>query len=503
MIRVTNTLSQNVLATSKPLNLSVKRLKVAVNIMPLDLFSPLADRPWAMWLDSSISNHVDARFDILVWQPEVTLSTYSNKTHIHYPNINETHISVEDPLTLLKSIQKQVLTPLLASPQKLPFLGGALGYFAYDLGRRFEKLPEQAVQDINVPEMAVGIYAQAIIFDHKSKQYFLICQDKKRLELERFLQNIINRSHTIAQDQFVLTSTWQSNMDKASYTEKFKQVQQFLSAGDCYQINLAQRFSANYQGDEFQAYIALRNENKAPFSAFIRLENTAILSVSPERFLQLSQGKVQSKPIKGTIPRSKNKQQDKKNAQLLAHSIKDRAENVMIVDLLRNDISKVCKANSVVVAKLFDIESFPAVHHLVSTVEGQLAEQYDACDLLRGAFPGGSITGAPKIRAMEIIEQLEPHRRSVYCGSIGYISNCGTMDTSITIRTLICQKSADKNSQGIIYCWAGGGLVADSTAASEYQETFDKVNRILPILAKLTSTKPSKLNRNSKERSDE
>ena len=489
----------NALFSVNPLTLSVKKLTLAKDITPVDLFTPLANEPWAMWLDSGQSEHIDACFDILVWQPEVTLCTYGDKTHIHRTKTNEMHVSEEDPLSLLKNIQQQILKKSASSNKGLPFLGGALGYFAYDLGRRFEKLPELAEQDINLPEMAVGIYAQAIIFDHKRKQFFLICPEEKRIELTLFLQNIINEKQrqTKIQDDFVLTSSWQSNMDKASYIEKFKQVQQFLSSGDCYQINLTQRFSAHYQGNEFDAYMALRIENKAPFSAFMRLENTAILSVSPERFLQLSQGKVQSKPIKGTMPRSANKQQDDEYAQQLANSTKDRAENVMIVDLLRNDMSKVCKANSVVVPTLFDIESFPAVHHLVSTVEGQLAEQYDACDLLRGAFPGGSITGAPKIRAMEIIEQLEPHRRSVYCGSIGYISNCGTMDTSITIRTLICQKSDNKNGQGKIYCSAGGGLVADSIATSEYQETFDKVNRILPVLAKFTVTRAIKSNSNN------
>ncbi len=492
-------MASNALLHVHPLTLSVKKLSLPTDVTPLDLFTPLANESWAMWLDSGQSEHIDACFDILVWQPEVTLCTYGDKTIIHHTKTNKNAISEEDPLSLLENIQQQVLETLASSKQELPFLGGALGYFAYDLGRRFENLPNQAEQDINLPEMAVGIYAQAIIFDHKREQYFLICQEEKRLELTLFIQMIINKkqSQKSEQENFVLTSSWQSNMDKASYIEKFKQVQQFLSSGDCYQINLAQRFSANYQGNEFQAYIALRNENKAPFSAFIRLENTAILSVSPERFLQLSQGKVQSKPIKGTMPRGENKQQDNEYAEQLANSVKDRAENVMIVDLLRNDISKVCKANSVVVPKLFDIESFPAVHHLVSTVEGQLAEQYNACDLLRGAFPGGSITGAPKIRAMEIIEQLEPHRRSVYCGSIGYISNCGTMDTNITIRTIICQKGVQKNKPGKIYCSAGGGLVADSIATSEYQETFDKVNRILPVLAKFTVTRAIKSNSNN------
>jgi len=192
---------------------------------------------------------------------------------------------------------------------------------------------------------------------------------------------------------------------------------------------------------------------------------------------------VQSKPIKGTKARSVDPIIDQKNTIALKTSEKDRAENLMIVDLLRNDISKVCLPGSVKVPSLFDIESFPAVHHLVSTVVGELADNFKATDLIRGAFPGGSITGAPKISAMKIIEQLEPHRRSIYCGSIGYISACGNMDTSITIRTLVCEKTS--NTGGDIYCWAGGGIVADSEVDAEYQESFDKVNKILPILEQL------------------
>lgn len=482
-------LPTNFFCSKKPRQLSAKAFRLDYNVKPLDLFTPLADMPWAMWLDSCQSNHIDARYDILVWQADVTLSTYGNDTHVHCLQSDNKMVSQEDPLTLLKKIQNLVLLPPEPSTQKekLPFLGGALGYFSYDLSRRFEKIPVQAEQDINLAEMAVGLYSKAVIFDNKTEQFYLVCSEEERQQTELYLQQLLLQSKKLPEDYFTLTTNWQSNMDIDSYSEKFEQVQQYLLSGDCYQINLAQRFHANYQGDEFKAYLALRAANKAPFSAFIRLENAAILSVSPERFIQLSQGKVQSKPIKGTMPRSSNKKQDIENAEKLKNSVKDRAENVMIVDLLRNDISKVCKPNSVMVPKLFDIESFPAVHHLVSTVEGQLNEHYDGSDLLRAAFPGGSITGAPKVRAMEIIEQLEPHRRSVYCGAIGYISACGTMDTSITIRTLICQRNQHTNENNI-YCWAGGGLVADSTVESEYQETFDKVNRILPILESLRQT---------------
>jgi para-aminobenzoate synthetase component 1 len=471
-------------------------------LTPEILFSAIADLPWAIWLDSSFDNqssnkHVDSNFDILVWQPHTTLTTHGQKTQIETitsslnkgslkvdSSKSEVTISQDDPLTLVKQYQQSIFQHFTTNSQlqALPFQGGAVGYFAYDLGRRFEQLPNKAQQDISLPEMAVGIYQQAIIFDHQEKTCTLLCLESERNKIETWFDDKLMAFHNKNLPNFILQSSWQSNMSKNAYADKFQQVQDYLLSGDCYQINLAQRFSAKYQGDEFQAYLALRSNNSAPFSAFMRFEEAAILSVSPERFLQLKQDKVQSKPIKGTRPRHDNSDIDKANAQVLRHSAKDQAENVMIVDLLRNDISKVCIPGSVKVPKLFDIESFPAVHHLVSTVEGQLAQAFDGSDLLRAAFPGGSITGAPKIRAMEIIESLEPHRRSVYCGSVGYLSNCGNMDTSITIRTLVCENNT-------IHCWAGGGLVADSEVASEYQETYDKVNKIIPILSKLNTIK--------------
>ncbi|MDF4536337.1 aminodeoxychorismate synthase component I, partial [Vibrio parahaemolyticus] len=224
----------------------------------------------------------------------------------------------------------------------------------------------------------------------------------------------------------------------------------------------------HYTGSEWQAYLKLEKGNQAPFSAFLRLPQGAILSVSPERFLQVCDRVIETKPIKGTRPRHADKQQDALLKQDLVSAEKDQAENLMIVDLLRNDIGRVAKPGSVHVPKLFDVESFPAVHHLVSTIRATLDEQYQAADLLRACFPGGSITGAPKVRAMEIIEELEPHRRSAYCGSIGYLSRHGKMDTSITIRTLVAYQKQ-------LYAWAGGGLVADSEGAAEYQETLDKL----------------------------
>lgn len=456
--------------------ITVKPLVLDRNISPLKLFTPLSNQSWSIWLDSCESNHVDCRYDIMVWQPNITLITIGNSTTIHNLENNTTQMSEEDPLLLLKEVQEKLFSEISIMKSDVPFKGGAVGYFSYDLGRRFEVLPTTTIQDINLADMAVGIYTQAIIFDRKTQSLFLVCPEDKRKNIEKELQLYIFDNEN--EPSFKLTKAWQANMSKSEYQQKFYKVQDYLLSGDCYQINLAQRFTASYQGDEFSAYKALRTSNQAPFSAFMRLNESAILSISPERFLQVKQSKVQSKPIKGTRPRDSNLSKDRNYADELLHSEKDKAENLMIVDLLRNDLSKVCEPGSVIVPKLFEIESFPAVHHLVSTVEGILSPKFHTTDLLRGAFPGGSITGAPKIRAMEIIEELEPHQRSVYCGSIGYISACGNMDTSITIRTLVC-----KNSN--IYCWAGGGLVVDSKIDSEYQETFDKVNKILPVLAAL------------------
>jgi para-aminobenzoate synthetase component 1 len=262
----------------------------------------------------------------------------------------------------------------------------------------------------------------------------------------------------------------------ASYQQRFNQIQEYLLAGDCYQINLAQRFEVNYEGSEWEAFNLINGANCAPFSAFITLPESRILSVSPERFIKLDSRKIETKPIKGTRPRGRDDEQENQFIKSLQNSEKDRAENLMIVDLLRNDIGRVAQAGSVCVPKLFDVETFPAVHHLVSTIHAQLNEKYSAVDLLKASFPGGSITGAPKIRAMQIIEELEPHRRNAYCGSIGYISRHGQMDTSITIRTLVAER-------GKLYAWAGGGIVADSDCEEEYQETLDKLSKILPILS--------------------
>lgn len=430
-------------------------------------FAPLADEPWAMLLHSGFADHPHNRFDILVAQPRATLVTRGPQTACTIEGVTSEHL--DDPLFLLQqTLDSCGLTP--NAHADLPFLGGALGLFGYDLGRHFEKIPQRAQASINTPDMAVGIYDWALIADNKLQRLTLLSWGDISVRLA-WLESLT----VLPREPFRLTSGWRSNMTREQYGRNFRQVQEYLLSGDCYQVNLAQRFSAAYAGSEWEAFQKLNESNRAPFSAFVRLPESAILSLSPERFILLEGKKIQTRPIKGTLPRLACPQEDAKQAERLASSPKDRAENLMIVDLLRNDIGRVAVPGSVRVPELFVVEPFPAVHHLVSTITADLPETLRATDLLRACFPGGSITGAPKVRAMEIIEELEPQRRNAWCGSVGYISFCGNMDTSITIRTLTAE-------DGRLYCSAGGGIVADSTEDSEYQETFDKVNRILPLL---------------------
>ena len=429
-------------------------------------FARLSHLPWAMLLHSGHADHPHSRFDILVADPVGTLVTQGQNTHV---SLTDTRTSTDDPLALLEQALASLSLPTTSNPD-LPFQGGALGLFGYDLGRRFETLPDTAKNDIALPDMAVGLYDWAMIIDNHKQVVSLLSHTDVNARLAW-----LEEQRSPVRDDFRLTTEWRANMSPQEYADKFARVQAYLHSGDCYQVNLAQRFQTSYHGDEWQAFTRLNAHNRAPFSAFIRLEEGAILSLSPERFILLADGTIQTRPIKGTLPRLADPAADQLQAEKLAASTKDRAENLMIVDLMRNDIGRVAVPGSVRVPELFVVEPFPAVHHLVSTITARLPASRSACDLLRAAFPGGSITGAPKVRAMEIIDELEPHRRNAWCGSIGYLSLCGTMDTSITIRTLTAY-------EGQLYCSAGGGVVADSQPQAEYQETFDKVNRILQLL---------------------
>ncbi len=434
------------------------------------LFAAIRHLPCPVWLDSGKPGSQYGRFDIISAAPELLLTCIGSQTRLHTADGRE-QLFEEEFFTLLRQHLPRVNALPPDSPlAKLPFQGGALGYFGYDLGRQLEYLPSLARRDLELPDAWVGIYPWAIVQDHEQRQSWLLGPAPgAHNPLEYHLKSILEYKQKIFK-----INTIEPEVNANKYAGSVARIQQYIRAGDCYQVNYAQRFSARYSGDPFTAYLALRDALPSPFSAYLELgPGQAVLSLSPERFVRLRGGQVKTSPIKGTSARAGNPTDDLRAAQRLQHSVKDRAENLMIVDLLRNDLSKTCV--DVAVPELFALQSFANVHHLVSTVTGTLRPGADALALLKGCFPGGSITGAPKIRAMEIIEELEPCRRSVYCGSIGYLSADGSMDTSIAIRTLAC-------ADGSIHCWGGGGIVADSVVEQEYQESINKVKLLLDTL---------------------
>ncbi|MDD5753809.1 MAG: aminodeoxychorismate synthase component I [Methylococcales bacterium] len=436
------------------------------------IFSQLAESEWAVFLDSGHPRSTQGRYDIISGNPICTLVTHGDNTTI--TTKNDVIVSNENPFDLLKSELTrygEMFDSNNVAEFDLPFVGGAIGYFSYDLARCLENLPSLAEDAEEIPEMMVGIYDWAIIVDHETEKNYLLTYDETKFdEILHYLSGLQTTNDNML---FSVTSEIKANFSQDGYAQAFQKIKHYLKEGDCYQVNLTQRFAASCEGDTWQAYEALREINAAPFSAYLNFPDVKILSSSPERFLKLTGQIVETKPIKGTRPRKSDVLENDAQILDLKTSPKDRAENVMIVDLLRNDISKVC--HKVRVPKLFEIESYSTVHHLVSTVTGELAANHHALDLLQHCFPGGSITGAPKIRAMEIIEELEPNRRGVYCGAIGYISFNGNMDTNIAIRTLV-------QSHDTIRFWAGGGIVNDSKVEDEYQESFDKAAAMFQVL---------------------
>lgn len=419
-------------------------------------YAALADLPWAIWLDSGGM----ARYDIITADPRYTL-------------VQNGKSSAGEPFALLRDELGVRAEPMA----DIPFAGGALGYWGYDLMRPGSTIPESDRNTGLLPDMAIGIYDWALVLDHKQHTARLVSY-QRYAETAHLLPQILIRLQNkpaLPPDDFRVHGKITSNFTPDSYVSAFASVQNHLKSGDCYQINLAQCFSAAASGNALGAYLRLRGLSPAPYSAFLNLPQVQILCTSPERFLRVQNGSVETKPIKGTRPRSSDAKRDSQLAEVLRNHPKDRAENLMIADLLRNDLGKNCTPGSVRVPKLFEVESFANVHHLVSTVEGKLAAGRDAIDLLRDCLPGGSVTGAPKLRAMQIIERLEPDRRGIYCGAIGFVGFDGNMDTNIVIRTLVY--SGDK-----VRCWAGGGIVADSEAAAEYSETLDKAAAMLDLL---------------------
>ncbi len=448
---------------------------------PLEIFSLFAEKPGAMFLDSAKKSKDLGRYSYIAAEPFLTLQSKNGQIKL---NDLATEGNPWEILQLLLSLFKTDPIP------GIPLLqGGVVGYFSYDASRHLEKLPDNTLDDYLFPDMMLGFYDVILSFDHELKKAWIISTGFPEFILERRLQRAEEQLKCWQQrlkavseldeisDHFCPPDSIISNFNREEYEQAVSSVIESILSGDIFEANISQRFSASLPKSlsAFELYRRLRARNAVPFAAYLNFGDTILASASPERFLHLGDREVETRPIKGTSPRFQDAKQDEASAKALQMSEKDRAENIMIVDLMRNDLSRVCEDHSVKVPQLCGLESFATVHHLVSVVKATLLPDYDAVDLLRATFPGGSITGAPKVRAMEIIDEIESHRRGPYCGSVGFISFSGDMDTSITIRTF-----AIKNHQLSFH--VGGAIVADSDPAQEYQETLDKAAGMLAAL---------------------
>ncbi len=436
------------------------------------LFGRLAGAPWAVFLDSGTPDGRQGRHDILSAWPEsricadwrgITLSDTDGERRVDGD--------------LFRWLRRLLGKPR-AAIDGLPFNTGLIGYLGYDLGLTLDGFKPRNKPGDAMPLAAFGLYAWAVVVDHQRRETRLIVEKGARpggrtpAQLRDWLAEV-RETRPLA--DACLPGGARPSLNPTEYRQRFERIQRYIHAGDCYQVNFAQRFETACDGDSWTLYQRLRQRSTPPYAAYLHLPFADILSMSPELFLESVDGRVLAKPIKGTRPRGDDGASDERLRRALLNSEKDRAENVMIVDLLRNDIGRVAAIGSVDVPELFAIESFSNVHHLVSSVTGELAEGRDVFDLLEYSFPGGSITGAPKRRAMEIIDELEPMRRGLYCGGIGYIDRSRRMAMNIVIRTMIRRRER-------LWFWAGGGIVADSDAAEEAAEVWDKAADMLAVL---------------------
>ena len=444
---------------------------------PLQIFALFAEQNGALFFDSAQLRPHCGRYSFIALDPFLFLQSKNGVVLL-----NE-QILYADPLAVLVQQLARFSQENIAGLP--PFQGGVAGFWSYDLAQHFEKLPRAKSDDMQFPDMALGFYDLVIGFDELTQRAWIFSsgfpeQDaaKREQRAEERLDELSQQLNSLPELSPILTTPFAeeviaSNFTPHAYEQAVKKVIDYILAGDIFEANISQRFRVDLPPDfsAFQLYRKLRQLNPAPFSAFLKLAETEMVSASPERFLQLTKQQVETRPIKGTRPRGKTEQEDRQLAAALLASEKDRAENIMIVDLLRNDLSRVCENDTIHVPQLCGLESYATMHHLVSVITGKLRPTLTAVDLLRATFPGGSITGAPKIRAMEIIAEIEPTARGPYCGSIGYIGFNGDMDTSITIRTI-----AIKNH--IATFQAGGAIVADSQPVEEYEETLTKARAL-------------------------
>lgn len=448
----------------------VKVREVKINWNPLEVYNVFKDEINTILLDSSKEDKVLSKFSFIGINPFMIFESKGQEAFI-----NKVKVEGEPFIVLERLIEKYKCDD--NDYNNIPLISGAIGYVSYDTGRILEKLPDTSDEDFNISDMKFIFYRNIIVFDlENNKQYITSITDYGYNEELDYLEEKISLATIIKEKNFEsVNSNFKSNFEKEDYKNAITKLKNYIVSGDVYIANMTQRFYTENQEESFEIYKKLRTINKAPFSAYMNFEDFQVISSSPERFIEINKGKVVTRPIKGTRPRGENEEEDIKNSLELINSEKDRAELLMVVDLERNDLSKVCKPHSVKVTELFKLEKYATVFHLVSTVEGILKDDVSAVKCIRECFPGGSITGTPKIRAMEIIEELEGLKRNLYTGSIGYFDFRGNADFNIAIRTII--KKENKAYFGV-----GGGITYDSIEEDEYNETLDKARALMRVL---------------------
>jgi para-aminobenzoate synthetase component 1 len=465
-----------------------------------ELFELIKDNPYSFFLDSGMDPQGLGRYSFLGSEPFLVMSSRGSEiTLVRGQEHTVQHGNPFDAMGKLLEIYR-----LDRCPAPVPFLGGAVGYFSYDLRHFIERLPSTAIDDLQLPESYFAFYDTIIAFDHLEGKTYLVATgfpetkegqrlSRARMRLEEMkgwlcpsysaiaseARQSSNRDCSVTtvprNDRENKEILLKSNFTPEEYIKAVDRVREYIAAGDVFQVNLSQRFEAGLKIPPYELSKRLRMVNPAPFASYLNFQGVTIVSASPERFLKVQGDLVETRPIKGTRPRGRDPVEDGRLAQELTHSTKDRAENMMIVDLERNDLGRVCHYGTVKVTELAILETFPTVFHLTSTVVGRLRRGKSNIDLLKATFPGGSITGAPKVRAMEIIDELEPTKRSVYTGSIGYLSFNEDMDINIVIRTFLIK-------EGKAYFQVGGGIIYDSDSEAEYMETLDKAKALIQAL---------------------
>ena len=456
--------------------------EIRTPVKPHEMFEYFKGFPHSFLLESGLRNPSFGHYSILGADPFLIFRSTGRQVEIIE---GETYRKITgNPFNLLNDLLEKYQTPF--DTDTLFPVGGAVGYFGYDLKDLVERLPSRAKDDTGIPECYLGFFETFLVVDHVNDKTYLAAAELPGRDSGaalKVMEHHLKALHHQYADRILVDRKpaavseirLKSNFTKPGYLNAVRKVKEYIAAGDIYQANLSQRFSAPMETPPYRLYRRLRKVSPAPFAAFLNYNEFQVISSSPERFLQLRENKVETRPIKGTRPRSTDPVEDERLAQELLASEKDRAELIMIVDLERNDLGRICEYGSVHVSDLLLLEKYATVHHLVSTVRGKLKAGATHVDCLKACFPGGSITGAPKIRAMEIIDELEPTKRNIYTGAIGYLGFNQVSDLNIVIRTMVCK-------DGEIRFQVGGGIVADSDPEAEYQETLVKAKALIETL---------------------